>query len=259
MQMKYEFEQNIKKALEIECQDVAASQTLKEKIDEEIWNNQKEAEAMKHLSVKKLIIGVAAVCLLVGGGTYAAGHASYLVSHSYLGDAYTGYDEMDAAQKELGYEVDTVETFSNGYSFTNMSVDDVTGKDDDGNAVYSYKEMMINYDKAGSSSIYLSICRPVEAYVGEKTPDATAECGDITLYYNEYTYKFVPPDYELTEEDKANEEKDNYYISYGSSEVQIKKSQGVTWEKDGVSYNLAGFELNLSAEEMFDMAEQVIQ
>lgn len=256
--MKYDFEQNIKKALEIECQDVAASQDLKEKIDQEILNSQKEAETMKHLSVKKFVIGVAAACLVVSGGAFAAGHAAYLGSHTYLSDAYTSYSDIDEVQKKLGYEVDTAESFSNGYSFTDMFVHDVEGYDDDGNTVYTFKEMTINYGKGGEPSMYLAINRPVETYVREKTPDATTQCGDITLYYDEYTYKFVPPSYELTQEDKMNQESGNYFISYGSQDVKIQKSKGVTWEKDGTRYNLAGFDLNLSADEMFDMAQQVI-
>jgi hypothetical protein len=68
----------------------------------------------------------------------------------------------------------------------------------------------------------------------------------------------VPADYELTEEDIANQAKDNYYISYGSDEVEITQSTGVTWTKDGVSYNLAGMDLNLTGDEMFDMAEEIL-
>ncbi|MBP3476749.1 MAG: hypothetical protein J6K48_10610 [Lachnospiraceae bacterium] len=258
MRMKYDFEENIKSALEIECQDITASRSLKERIDDEIVSSQKEAGTMKHLSVKKLIIGVAAACLLVGGGAFAAGHAVMFSSGTSLLDAYTSYDDMDKAQGKLGYAVDSVETFDNGYQFDRMFVDDVDAWDEDGNKAYTYQEMNIHYEKAGEPHMYLAIHKPVEAIGREKNPNATRTYGDIILYYDAYTYKFVPPSYELTEEDKANEERDDYYISYGSEEVKIQKSQGVTWEKDGIFYNLAGFDLNLSADEMFDMAEQII-
>ncbi len=259
MRTEYGFEQNIKRALEIECQDVTASRHLKERIDDEILNSQKEAATMKHLSVKKMMIGVAAACLLVGGGAYAAGHAAHLSSGHNLMDAYTSYEDMDKAQQKLGYAVDSAESFANGYQFDRMFVDDVDGWDENGNKVYTFQELMIHYKREGEQSdMYMAIHRPVEQTGRDKQPDATRTCGDITLYYDEYTYKFVPPDYEPTEEDKANEAKPGYYISYGSAEVEIKRSTGVTWEKDGIYYNLAGFDLNLSSDEMFDMAEQVI-
>lgn len=258
MQMKYDFEQTIKSALETECQDITASRSLKERIDDEILNSQKEAGTMKHLSVKKLVIGVAAACLLVGGGAFASGHAVSFSNGISVWDNYKSYDDMDKAQEKLGYPVDCVETFSNGYQFSEMSVDDVDAWDEDGNKAYTYKDMSIYYEKAGEPDMYLTIHKPVEAIEREKTPDATRGCGDVTLYYDEYTYKFVPLSYELTEEDKANDERDDYNISYGSDEVEIKQSKGVTWKKDGIFYNLAGFDLNLSADEMFDMAEQII-
>lgn len=256
--MKYDFEQNIKKVLEIECQDVAASQHLKEKIDQEILISQKEAETMKHLSVKKFVIGVAAVCLVVGGSTFAAGHAVGFSTSRFLWDAYTSYDDMDQAEEKLGYAVDSVEAFDNGYQFDRMSVDGVDAWDEDGNKAYTYLVMNIDYCKDGEPFIWLVMEKPVEEIERNKEPDATRNCGDITLYYDEYTYKFVPPSYELTEEDKINEERDDYYISVGSDEVEMKKSMGVTWDKDGIHYDLGGFDLNLSADEMFDMAQQVI-
>ena len=40
--------------------------------------------------------------------------------------------------------------------------------------------------------------------------------------------------------------------------MQVQKSSNVTWEKDGVYYNLSGFDLNLSSDELFDMAEEVM-
>lgn len=88
--------------------------------------------------------------------------------------------------------------------------------------------------------------------------DATRVCGDITVYYDSITNKQVPPDYVMTEEDKAGEAKGDFYISVGSQEVETHQNQSVTWDKDGVRYQILGFDLNLGAEEMFDMAEEII-
>jgi hypothetical protein len=255
-------DKEIKAALEQECSGVDASRDLKSRIDEQIMAHQEEERSiymkMKHFGIRKVAIGVAAVCMLLSGGAFAAGHAVSLSSSTYANDAYKTYGDMDKAQKELGYAVDSVETFDNGYTFENMYVSDVDGWDEDGNKAYTYKEMLINYQKDGNHSLYLAICRPVEEEQKTKTPDATRTCGDITLSYDMYTYKFVPADYELTEEDIANQAKDNFYISYGSDEVEITQSAGVTWTKDGVFYNLAGMDLDLTGDEMFDMAEEIL-
>ena len=250
----------IKEALSQECSSLSPSPGIKERIDERIRESQEETESMKHLSVKKVVIGVAAACLLLSGGAYAAGHATGLVSHSSLTGQYESYDgDMDKAEKKLGFNVLTVEGFDNGYGFRSMEVRDVQGIDDQRNEVYTYKDMTVYYEKAGCRDIYLDMCRPVEEEQRAKTADATKVCGDTTLYYDEYTYKFVPADYQKTPEDEANEQRDDYYISVGSDQVEIKVSQNVTWEIDGTHYNLAGFDTGLSADELLSMAEEIIQ
>lgn len=74
-----------------------------------------------------------------------------------------------------------------------------------------------------------------------------------------YNYKFVPANYEMTEEDKALTEQGNYTLSYGTDKVEIQQNKYVSWEKDGVSYTIMGFDLDLTDEEMLDMAGQMIE
>lgn len=257
MRQEFDLEKDLKEAFVLECEGLTASRNLKARIDERILKGQKEAD-MKHLSVKKLVVGVAVGCLLVSGGVFAAGRAVSLSSHHWLTDAYRSYGDMGKAQEELGYAADTVEEFSNGYRFDQMFVDDVNGNDEDGNTVYTYKERSITYKKNGEPKVWLHASKPVEKQVRKGEPEAARQAGGVTIYYDTTTYKFVPPNYELTDEDKANLEKDDFTISYGSSEVQVQKASDVTWEKEGVFYHLMGFDLNLGAEEMLDMAEEVM-
>lgn len=252
------WEEKIKNVLALQCDGVTASRDLKDRIDRQILESQKEAGNMKKLSVKKLVIGVAVGCLLVSGGAFAAGRVVSLSSHSYLWDAYKSYGDMDKAQAKLGYPTDAVESFSNGYRFDQMFVDDVNGTDEDGNVIYTYKSFNISYKKSGEPSVWLNASKPVEAFARSGEPEATRQVNGITLYYDTTTYKFVPPSYELTDEDQANLEKDNFTISYGTSDIQIQLASDVTWKKDGVEYILSGFDLNLSSEDMFDMAEEVL-
>ena len=224
----------IKDALSQECSSLSPSPGMKDRIDEQIRRSQEETGQMKHLSIKKVVIGVAAACLLIPGGAYAAGHADYLIGHSCIGGQSKNYSgDMEKMETKLGYPVLTVESFDNGYCFKEMEVMDTEGRDENNNKVYTYKDMTVYYGKQGCGSMYLGICKPVENQ--------------------------TPADYEMTPDDQANEQRDDYYISFGLDEVQIQISQGVTWEMDGVNYNLAGFDLGLSADEMFAMAEQIIE
>lgn len=258
MKKRDDWEEKIRDVLALECDGIAASRALKDRIDEKILESEKEAGDMKHVSVKKLAIGVAVGCLLVSGGVFAAGHAVSLGSHHYLQDACRDYDRLPEMERKLGYAVDAVEEFSNGYRFERMFVDEVKGRDEEGNEVYTFMSMDIDYEKSGEEPISLFIEKPVETPVRQGTPDATRVCGDITVYYDMITNKQVPPDYVLTEEDKAGEVRGDYYISVGSAKVEVHQNHTVTWDKDGIHYQLLGFDVKISPEEMLDMAEEII-
>lgn len=257
MKTRDSWEEKIKDVLTLECDGLTASQDLKDRIDEEILRSQ-EAGHMKHLSVKKLIIGVAACCLLISGGAFAAGKVVSVSSHSDWRDGCSSYSGMEQQQKKLGYAVDSVEQFSNGYQFEKAVVGEAQGKDQDKNTMCTYKFMSIVYARGAEPTVSLYIEKPVAAIARTNPADETRICGDIILNYDSATHKFVPPNYELTEEDKVNQEKNDYFIAYGSDKVEIQKSAAVEWTKDGIRYQLIGFDLNLSADEMFDMAEEVM-
>lgn len=318
MRTEQDFDGNIKAALHKACDGISASEELKRRIDETVCGGQ-EDNSMKHMSVKKLCIGVAAACLLVSGGAVFAGGATYFISSSAAEPAYTDYRDMDKAEKELGYAVDSVERFANGYTFDGVSVESIDAYTEETGRIYSIPAMDIRYQKDGNV---------IDLNVNEKTggstegtnskqPDATRICGDITLRYDEYTNKIVPASYELTEEDKINEQRDDYNIVFLSVSVQetmedgavtvkgdfeqgasgevkagryvvtedgitaavdgqgsvgdendifqaagdlycIEQAQVVSWEKDGIAYNLSGKDLNLSADELLDMAEEIL-
>lgn len=258
MKKRDDWEEKIRDVLALECDSTTASRALKDRIDEKILESEKEVENMKHLSVKKLAIGVALGCLLVSGGVFAAGHAVSLTSHHYHQDDIRDYGRLSEMEQKLGYTVDAVEEFANGYRFDHMELDDVKGKDEGGNELYTFKSLDIIYTKSGENRVSLFIEKPVEIPVRSRTPGATRICGDVTLSYDALTNKQVPPDYVLTEEDKVNEARGDFYISVGTAEVEIHQNQMVTWDIDGVRYQLLGFDLHLSAEDMFDMAEEIM-
>lgn len=327
MRMEQNFDDRIKAALDRECDGISASEDVKRRIDEAICvqqdGKQERRISMKHISVKKLCVGVAAACLLVSGVSVFAGRTDFFVSGAKTSPEYTDYRDMEKAQKELGYEVDSVERFENGYAFAGASVDYTTACSEENGEMYTFPSMDVRYRKDGKL-IDLNVNEmagmAMEGIVS-KEADATRTCGDITLQYNEYTNKIVPIGYELTEEDKINEQRDDYNMTYvsvsvngdaeeaaqGGSEAgagaddqeasdEVKRgsyyvsedggvsvafkgsgeneswtdwAEGgepcvqqvkiVSWEKDGKYYDLSGTDLDLSADELFDMAEEILE
>lgn len=305
MHAEQNFEGRIRTALKRECDSISASEELKSRIDKSICAKQEE-NSMKHMSVKKLCISVAAACLLVSGVTAFAGGASYFIGSSGTEPEYTNYQDMEKAEKQLGYAVDSVEQFANGFSFAGVSVETIDACTEENGKMYSIPSMDVRYRKDGKM-IDLNVNEKVEDTMSAKEPDDVRMCGDIELRYDEYTNKLVPDSYELTEEDKLNEQRDDYNIVYMSvtvnqdeadagasddvkqggyvisgdsetisvinrgeqdqddyfisgtyEEICIQQVSAVSWEKDGISYNLTGTDLDMSAEEMLDMAEEIL-
>lgn len=113
--MKQRFEDKIKMAFEMQCSDISASETLKQKIDEEIRRQgkivpiplsgkqevsmKKSAQNKGHFNVKKFAVGVAAACLLLSGGVFAGKTAGYITAGTM--GTYT-YDELGKAGGKAG-------------------------------------------------------------------------------------------------------------------------------------------------------------
>ena len=96
--------------------------------------------------------------------------------------------------------------------------------------------------------------------IGFDTACNTAiECID-KLTYRDAHYRFVPDDYEKSDEEKQQEKSGELVISYyGSDEVEDKMFQSVFWEQDGVTYLISGYDTGLDAQTMFDMAAELVK
>lgn len=89
--------------------------------------------------------------------------------------------------------------------------------------------------------------------------DKTLQVDGVTVGYSCDTYKAVPVDYELTEEDKKNMESGHFQLAYGTEQVEISKSYYVGWVKDGISYCIQGLDLSINADDMLGMAREIIE
>ena len=69
----------------------------------------------------------------------------------------------------------------------------------------------------------------------------------------------MPPDYEPTEEDKKAMESGRLQIGYGSAEIETSQYSRVVWVKDGIRYELMGFNVSLNDVEMLQMAQEMVE
>lgn len=318
MRMEQDFESRIKAALENECDGISVSETLKDRIDTAVCGQQIGQERKhtgKHFGVKKLCIAAAAACLLVSGISVLAGNVDFFVSVSKMAPDYTDYRDMKKVQAKLGYKMDSVERFANGFEFAGASIDSQSAYSDENGVMYSLPTADVSYRKDGKL-IDLTVGAAEETAAASvsdirpKEPKAVRMCGDITLRYDEVINKIVPQGYEPTEEDMINEQRDDFNIIYmavsekengtekeqevsdkekrdhyrvgvtgttdSSVSVTLKQSgeswmewkeggepytsqvKTVSWEKDGKRYELSGVDLEMGADELFDMAEEIL-
>lgn len=306
MRTEQDFESAVKAALQKECDGISASEDLKCRIDTTIRAEQ-EGNSMKHLHVKKICVIAAAACLLVSGITVLAGKVSYFVGVGSTELQYTKYSELPKAQEKLGYTVDSVEQFANGYSFAGAGMEKIEVHAEDNSKMYDIPAIDIRYlNWKDNKKIDLYVCDAAGKEVEEKEPDAVRTCNDVLLRYDEYTNKIVTAGYEPTQEDEENLKKDNFDLAYVSTTVKdsgttgedddvkyssyiiseqagkaigVKAAEGddayvvtsqyeegqlwkimtVTWEREGIAYKLTGCDLDMSAEEMLDMAQEIVE
>lgn len=259
-----------------EAEHMAAPDLLKARIDREIdkiendrikkrRGSEKEAVIMKFQ--KRKVALAAAVIVAIGSITcYATGKMTGLmVGSSHLTEV-SEYSGLAAAEEKAGFETGMPETFSSGYVFKNVNTGDGQAVDAEGNGIpgTEYIDVFMTYEKDGSE-ITASIMPELKEEPAEeaeaKAPEAseTREIGGITVSYYETTMKVVPPDYELTEQDKKDMENSNFTISYGSDQVYVQKVRSVDWKADGKAYNLLDMEGIVDAETLFSMAQDVIE
>ena len=212
---------------------------------------------LKPMKSKKKIALIAVAATLVMGITVfaASGIISQWFSSSSSIPDYNELPSVKQVTKDIGYEVELVDEFANGYKFDNGSVVDNVLTDDNGKAVEKFKSVTFRYLKDNDEVLFSQ--DKVNSQI-ETNGEVVANVDGVDVYYHSYTNKLVPPDYKMTDEDKKAEETGELVFSYGSSKVEIKEIQSVSWKKDDMNYQLLQIDGKLSADELVEMAKEVI-
>lgn len=224
----------------------------------------REGSMKRKIGIKKAAI-IAAACVMVFGTTVlASGKATGIVSDIYFGTKTDNFENLAKLEKEAGIDVVAVKTFANGYTMKTMEVEKSSTTDDDFNKLASYKSIHIEYEADGLPDIYVSMSPSEMYYSGDDEYEtnrdtATKEYEGITLHYNYDEYLSLPVDEEATADERAREESDaHFFISIGSDERQTDYVSNVTFELDNVTYIIMGFNIDMTSDDLFEMAENII-
>lgn len=240
---------------------ILAPADMKTDIDRRIREIERSRH-MKKFSVKKVVLVAAAVALIGSMTVAAAGRLSSTIASSDIRNAVKDYGALAEVEEKVGFTFPAVEEFSNGFRFVCAIPNDQNDYDEDGNLLSSYKGVGLTYtDGAQNVSVYINQNR---ADIGqtegtkEASPAWEGEKAGISLTVTKTMYKAVPPNYEMTQEDLAAQENGSVVFAYGSDEVEEMVSYNCIFEKDGLLFDLLGFDLTMEPEQLAEMAAELV-
>lgn len=231
-------------------------QNIKRRVNDKIASAPKERTVTIMKSKKKLLLIAVVATLMLGiTASAASGIAKTWYSSSSSIPDYQSLPTQTQVVKDIGYEAVLIDSFKNGYSFESGCIVKNKLADENGNLIEKFKSISFDYKK-GDDTVYFSQNKFVSKT--EKQGDLIATENGTDIYYYSYTNKSVPPDYQLTEEDKKAEESGELVFSYGSSKEEIIEIQSVHWEKNDIEFCMMQMDGSLSATELADMAKEAI-
>ena len=170
------------------------------------------------------------------------------------------FSDMDKVMDKAGFRMDVKESFTSGFTFDKVYVEDSRGLDEHDREVLKYKEVEVNYRNADGIRLCLFAHPDMEELTDSDSPVAqTAQIGGVTVTYYRDHYKFVPANHELTEAEKQWQEIPGNYISYGSDAVEETDVGFACWEKDGVCYTIMDSGAKVTPQTLFAMAKELME
>lgn len=240
-----ELDAMIQHAMEKQTEHLHANPMMLERIKREAASRERKERISMKLFTAKRIAAVAVVCF-ASVTCYAAVHFSGIEAQTTVD--ITSYAQLEKAEEKVGFDMKTVESFSNGFTFVNGGTGEIYGQDENGNNIGDpYALMTLSYEKEGKTLV-------VTAQDGDPYADAGQE---VSEGYSSHLYKFVPEGYELTAEDKEKEESGELIISYGTDEVMESVMEVYSWKDGDLFYSMTADNCDLGEETMAQMAQEM--
>ncbi len=250
-------EKKLKKMFERRAEELPNESVREARVRKNVYEQiERKRYYMKNIFIKKMIVTVAALCVLGSMTAFAIGKITGVRAGSSLLDEVHTYEQAKELQKEYGPKISFPEKFSNGYAFKSAVPVHFETQDKDGNTIETGTHLSITYKKSGMEDISFSEDVDMD---NESSPTEIKVCEDGSeLHFYKTVNKFVPENYELTDEDKKAQKEGHFNLAYGNDEVEVMISYMVEWNMDGQKYSLFKFGDELSMDEMFEMSEEMM-
>lgn len=213
---------------------------------------------MRRIRISRMAAIAAAAIMLLGITVFAASVMHGGISgHSSNIPTYYRVPARETLKRDIGIELNVVDAFSNGYSFKSGHIVHNEAHDDDGGVTGRFKSLDCKYVSNGDT---LSLnAEAISAVYREEKSEITETYRGSDLCYCKYLNKLVPGNYELTEQDKKDQESGKYVFSFGSSGgIELKEVQIVTFEYGEISYSLCAINSVITEDGLLQMAKEII-
>lgn len=211
---------------------------------------------MSRISLKKKVIITAAAVMAIGVTAVAAGKVASITGHSYLDDMVYSIEEIQAESDKENFDVKYPETLG-GYAFEKGLVGEGDATDEEDNKIRDYNFLNLDYVNGDKhASLYVE---PIADITDMPEDKPCVDIDGTTVYTIEQVFKFVPPDYEKTEQDIKDEEAGKLVFSYGTEDVEVKTMRQVTWEDGNLVFDIIAGDDTVDMDTLVDMAEDMIR
>lgn len=225
---------------------------------QEVDAPEKENQTMKSKKIRYVFLAAALICLM----SITAYAADLLNIHSYMSGSsnyFQKYSQMENAMKKAGLQAEIPEEFQNGFRFQTGKNQDVDGMDENDQKVLTLTELLIYYQNEKNQTLTLRLMTHMDGLPkDERVPDREETVGEVSLKYYQDTYKFVPEDYQLSEEDEKWLDQPGHYLSYGADEVTESTATFLSWTNNGIDYSIMDWN-TVEPDVLFEMAEEMLK
>ena len=225
-------------------------------IDPALTNEADDVKLPRRIKFTKIAAVAAAITVAAGITAFAAVMAVSRVSHSYNIPDYYSVPSAETLKNDVGIAPSFPETLLNGYEFKSGHITYNEDTSADGKTVERYSGISCVYENGGDK-IYVSAD-------AAKSGNGMEECETAEVYKNTeikyfaYTNKLVPPDYKMTEQDKADEENGVLVFSYGSTEIEVSYVREVGFTYGGLNYSITTSDSPLTETDIVGIAKKII-
>ena len=216
-------------------------------------------ERIVHMKKRIITFALAAALMLaLGTAAYAVfGVRSVGTYEMPETGEYTSLSELKQVEKTIGYPVNALESFSNGYTFSLLTIRGEAVYDENNEVEKEFYGVHVDYSMPGSPDRYLDL-NPVLG-ADQPSPTELRTIGGVPVRLSMDHYKIVPENYQETEEDLAREAEGHYYISYGSESIMEFDMASASFEIDSVEYMLSDMAASEGTiDELAQMAAELI-